>query len=123
MTMTTNTPTSDRETKPMHTPGELVIRFGGLDGDDHFVIASSRDRGMVCEYAAPLPRPSSEVIANARRIVAAWNAHDDLLEACRWALTALRHKAFCPAAEKHGECNCGLFHIEKAVAKATGGAL
>lgn len=59
-------------------------------------------------------RAIKEHQANARLIAAA----PDLLHACHWVLSSLRHNSFCPAAEKRGRCNCGLSHVELAVAKA-----
>lgn len=52
------------------TPGKWEIRFGAMEGETYFTIASCMTNyvGVVCEYSVPAPRPSAEVIANARLI-------------------------------------------------------
>lgn len=101
-----------------HAPGPWMIAdYKTMNSGDHVIL--SPENGVDDPHpvvASVSRRPGYS--ANARLIAAA----PDLLEACEWAMTALRHKSFCPAAEERGKCNCGIFHIENAIAKATGEA-
>jgi hypothetical protein len=100
-----------------HTPGpwregknygavvsDSPIEGGPLGADD----VEHYGGYLICESVAKCNNP---IIA----------AAPDMLAALKWITSMVRHKSFCPAIDKKGECDCGLVCIEAAIAKAERG--
>lgn len=88
-----------------HTPGELGL-LGPAEGC--YLIGP---RGFFIGEAIAEVVPAPNALANAERIVRTWNAHDELLEACRLAL---------PFARQFGANGYTASILEAAIAAAEG---
>lgn len=100
-----------------HTRGELRLSESGPKW------IALNDGGGIVFQTMPDGMEDLRQAANARRLVAAWNAFDDLLEACRTAHSALsQYRVDLMGCESYIPNLGGLIvNLERVIARATGG--
>jgi hypothetical protein len=104
-----------------HTPTPYEVRGDGYSRrivGNIYAVGDSRIFSTTVCVVSGNETSQNVTQATAEFIARACNSHDALLEACKWVLSVVRHKSFCPAAENRGACDCGLFRVEDAVKKA-----